>query len=46
MLYLDTCLLLALLMPEIHSPAASASLEQAAEPLAISPLSATELHSA
>jgi predicted nucleic acid-binding protein len=40
MLYLDTCVLLALLTPEVHSPAASAFLEQAAETLAISPWSA------
>jgi predicted nucleic acid-binding protein len=46
MLYLDTCVLLALLTPEVHSPPASAFLEQAAETLAISPWSATELHSA
>jgi uncharacterized protein len=46
MLYLDTCVLLALLTPEVHSPAASDFLEQAAETLAISPWSATELHSA
>ena len=46
MLYLDTCVLLALLTPEVHSPAASAFLEQAAETLAISPWTATELHSA
>jgi predicted nucleic acid-binding protein len=46
MLYLDTCVLLALLTPEVHSPAASAFLEQAAETLAISPWSANELHSA
>jgi predicted nucleic acid-binding protein len=46
MLYLDTCVLLALLTPEVHSAAASAFLEQAAESLAISPWSATELHSA
>jgi hypothetical protein len=39
MLYLDTCVLLALLTPEVHSPAASAFLEQAAETLAISPWS-------
>ena len=45
MLYLDTCVLLALLTPEVHSPAASAFLEQAADTLAISPWSATELHS-
>jgi len=46
MLYLDTCVLLALLTPEVHSPAASAFLEQAVETLAISPWTATELHSA
>jgi hypothetical protein len=46
MLYLDTCVLLALLTPEVHSAAASAFLEQAAESLAISLWSATELHSA
>ena len=46
MLYLDTCVLLALLTPEVHSPAASAFLEQAAETVAISPWSAPELHSA
>jgi predicted nucleic acid-binding protein len=46
MLYLDTCVLLALLTPEVHSAAASAFLEQAAETLAISPWTATELHSA
>ena len=46
MLYLDTCVLLALLTPEVHSPAASAFLEQATQTLAISPWSATELHSA
>jgi len=46
MLYLDTCVLLALLTPEVHSPAAAAFLAQARETLAISPWSATELHSA
>ncbi|MFN9694424.1 MAG: hypothetical protein ACK550_11635 [Synechococcaceae cyanobacterium] len=45
MLYLDTCVLLALLTPEVHSPAASAFLEQATQTLAISPWSATQLHS-
>jgi predicted nucleic acid-binding protein len=46
MLYLDTCVLLALLTPEVHSPAAAAVLEQATETLAFSPWSTTELHSA
>lgn len=46
MLYLDTCVLLALLTPEVHSVAAAAFLEQATQTLAISPWSATELHSA
>jgi predicted nucleic acid-binding protein len=46
MLYLDTCVLLALLTPEIHSNAAVAFVEAADAPLAISPWSATELHSA
>jgi predicted nucleic acid-binding protein len=46
MLYVDTCVLLAALTPEAHSDAAAAFLEQAPAPLAISPWSATELHSA
>ena len=46
MLYLDTCVLLALLTPEIHSSAAVAFVQAADAPLAISPWSATELHSA
>lgn len=46
MLYLDTCVLLAALTPEAHSGAATAFLDQATAPLAISPWSATELHSA
>ena len=46
MLYLDTCVLLALLTPEVHSPFATAFLEEASEALAISPWSTTELHSA
>lgn len=46
MLYVDTCVLLAALTPEEHSNAAAAFLEQATVPLAISPWSATELHSA
>jgi predicted nucleic acid-binding protein len=46
MLYLDTGVLLAVLIPETHSTAASRFLEQATAPLAISPWSGTELHSA
>ena len=46
MLYVDTCVLLAALTPEVHSDTAAAFLEQATVPLAISPWSATELHSA
>lgn len=46
MLYVDTCVLLAALTPEDHSDSAAAFLEQATAPLAISPWSATELHSA
>jgi predicted nucleic acid-binding protein len=46
MLYLDTCVLLALLTPEIHSSAVVAFVQAAAAPLAISPWSTTELHSA
>ena len=46
MLYLDTCVLLALLTPEVHSPFATAFLEEASEALAISRWSTTELHSA
>jgi len=46
MLYVDTCVLLAALTPEAHSGIAVAFLEQATAPLAISPWSATELHSA
>jgi predicted nucleic acid-binding protein len=46
MLYEDTCVLLAALTPEAHSGAAAAFLEQATAPLAISPSSTTELHSA
>ena len=44
--YVDTCVLLAALTPEAHSDAATAFLEQATAPLAISPWSATELLSA
>jgi predicted nucleic acid-binding protein len=46
MLYIDTCVLLAVLTPEVHSGAAEAFLEQARAPLAISSWSVTELHSA
>jgi len=46
MLYIDTCVLLAVLMPEVHSPVAVAFLEEASAPLAISSWSVTELHSA
>jgi predicted nucleic acid-binding protein len=46
MLYLDTCVLLAVLMPEPHSATAAAFLEQARAPLAISSWSITEIHSA
>ena len=46
MLYIDTCVLLAVLMPEAHSTTAAAFLEQANAPLAISSWSITELHSA
>ena len=46
MLVLDTCVLLALLTPEVHSQSATAFVEEASEALAISPWSITELHSA
>ncbi|MEX0588350.1 MAG: type II toxin-antitoxin system VapC family toxin [Cyanobium sp.] len=46
MLYIDTCVLLAVLMPEEHSIRAVAFLEQARAPLAISSWSVTEIHSA
>ena len=46
MLYIDTCVLLAVLMPEVHSAVAAAFLEKASAPLAISSWSVTELHSA
>jgi predicted nucleic acid-binding protein len=46
MLYVDTCVLLAALTPEAHSDIAAAFLGQATAQLAISPWSATELHSA
>jgi uncharacterized protein len=46
MLYLDTCVLLALLAPEIHTQAATAFLEQTTDTLAVSPWCVTELHSA
>ena len=37
MLYLDTCVLLAVLTPEAHTGAAVAFLAQATDPMAISP---------
>lgn len=46
MLYIDTCVLLAVLMPEVHSASATEFFEQAKAPLAISSWSVTELHSA
>jgi len=46
MLYIDTCVLVAVLMPEAHSTTAAAFLEQASAPLAISSWSITEIHSA
>ena len=46
MLYLDTCVLLAVLTPEVHSARAAAFLSEASAPLAISAWSVTELHSA
>ncbi|MFM7393816.1 MAG: PIN domain-containing protein [Cyanobium sp.] len=46
MLYIDTCVLVAVLMPEAHSATAVAFLEQANAPLAISSWSITELLSA
>ena len=46
MLYLDTCVLLAVLLPEAHSAAAAAFLEEARAQLAISSWSVTEFHSA
>ena len=46
MLYIDTCVLLALLTPEVHSSAATSFLAEAQAPLAISSWSITELHSA
>ena len=46
MLYIDTCVLLAVLTPEVHSPTATAFLAEASVPVAISSWSFTELHSA
>ena len=46
MLYIDTCVLLAVLTPEAHSATAAAFLTEASAPLAISSWSVTELHSA
>lgn len=46
LLYVDTCVLLAVLMPEVHSAVAAAFFAEASAPLAISSWSVTELHSA
>ncbi len=46
MLYLDTCVLLAVLLPEAHSATATMFLAEASAPLAISAWSITALHSA
>ena len=46
MLYIDTCVLLAVLVPEVHSAAAAAFLALAHAPLAISSWTVTEMHSA
>jgi predicted nucleic acid-binding protein len=46
MLYIDTCVLLAVLLPEAHSSTAADFLEQSQAPLAISSWTITELHSA
>jgi predicted nucleic acid-binding protein len=46
MLYIDTCVLLAMLTPEVHSAPATAFLAKASAPMAISSWSVTELHSA
>jgi predicted nucleic acid-binding protein len=46
MLYLDTCVLLAVLLPEGHSERATRFLQDATDPLAISPWTGTEVHSA
>jgi predicted nucleic acid-binding protein len=46
MLYLDTCVLLAVLLPEVHSERATRFLQDVTDPLAISPWTGTEVHSA
>jgi uncharacterized protein len=46
MIYIDICVLLAVLTPEAHSATAAAFLAEASAPLAISFWSVTELHSA
>jgi hypothetical protein len=46
MLFIDTCVLLAVLTPEAHSATATAFLAEASAPLAISSWSVTEPHSA
>jgi len=43
MLYLDTCVLLAVLMPEVHSERATHFLQDATDPLAISPWTGTDV---
>ena len=46
MLSIDTCVRLAVLLPEMHAAAAATFLEEASAPLAISSWSVTELHAA
>jgi len=46
MLYLDTCVLLAVLTPETHSEVATQALAESTTSPAISPWTTTELHSA
>lgn len=46
MLYIDACVLLAVLTPEAHSCTATAFLAESSAPLAISSWNVTELHSA
>lgn len=46
MLYIDTCVVLAVMTPEVHSTTAAALLAEASAPLAISSWSVTKLHSA
>jgi hypothetical protein len=44
MRYIDTCVLLAMLTPEVHSSTATMFLAEASVPLAISDWIVTELH--